>query len=306
MGEEMKRRILSEEEIEQFKKDFYTVETGALSKKYGLRPHSLYYLGKKLGLSRLDFNRKYMSDKSRKYSVDESYFSKIDNHEKAYFLGLMYADGYVQEKKNMASLALSECDIDTVRALKDAMSFDGPIHIYKGKRSNRSPRCVISFSSKRIASSLAAQGCVGRKTFKIRFPFFLDDALYPSFVRGYFDGDGSVFVCKRTIKARGKKYTASDYGVGITSNSDFVHDLHGLLVEMFGRTGIAVAIDKRKVGISNINIRGKAIFAFMDWIYSHDGTRMERKHALYSRLKQARETGLQGEDLVLFCKGEDR
>jgi hypothetical protein len=302
----MKRRVLSKEEIEQFKKDFYTTDTAALSEKYGLRSHSLYYLGKKLGLSRLEFNRKYMSVKSRKYSLDESYFQRIDNHEKAYFLGLMYADGYVQEKRNFVSLALSECDIETVRALKEAMSFDGPIHIYERKGGVRHPMCTVSFSSPKLTHSLVSNGCVGRKTFKIRFPFFLDDALYPSFVRGYFDGDGSVFVCKRMIRARGRKYIASDYGVGITSNSNFIHDLHGILVGMFGRTGIAVAVDKRKDGISNINIRGKAIFAFMDWIYSHDGTMMERKHALYSRLKQARANGLRGEDLVRFCKGEDR
>lgn len=31
----------------------------------------------------------------RKYKLNENYFDKIDIEEKAYFLGLLYADGYI-------------------------------------------------------------------------------------------------------------------------------------------------------------------------------------------------------------------
>lgn len=30
-----------------------------------------------------------------KYSINESYFEKVDSEDTAYFLGLMYSDGYI-------------------------------------------------------------------------------------------------------------------------------------------------------------------------------------------------------------------
>ena len=38
---------------------------------------------------------------SRKYSLKESFFSKINSESKAYWLGFLYADGYVSQGKNI-------------------------------------------------------------------------------------------------------------------------------------------------------------------------------------------------------------
>ena len=35
---------------------------------------------------------------NKKYTVNENYFENIDNEEKAYWLGFLYADGYVRMK----------------------------------------------------------------------------------------------------------------------------------------------------------------------------------------------------------------
>ena len=36
----------------------------------------------------------------KKYDYDETYFSTIDTPEKAYWLGFIYADGYISKKQN--------------------------------------------------------------------------------------------------------------------------------------------------------------------------------------------------------------
>jgi hypothetical protein len=63
-----------------------------------------------------------------------------------------------------------------------------------------------------MVSDLIKHGCVNNKTFKIKLPNISID-IYPSFIRGYFDGDGY-------ISLKGGSGTC-----GITSNYDFVTGL---------------------------------------------------------------------------------
>ena len=46
----------------------------------------------------------------RKYPIDEQFFDAIDSEEKAYFLGMLYADGTNSMKKTEVSLRLQEED----------------------------------------------------------------------------------------------------------------------------------------------------------------------------------------------------
>ena len=56
-----------------------------------------------LGSVNIDSNRLY-----HKYSYNTSIFKQIDTEEKAYWLGFLYADGYVSDKG--VELALKESD----------------------------------------------------------------------------------------------------------------------------------------------------------------------------------------------------
>ena len=59
---------------------------------------------------------------SRKYSCDENYFECIDNEEKAYWLGFIYADGYITSKRAHGSqnfgVSLAIKDKKTFRKIK--------------------------------------------------------------------------------------------------------------------------------------------------------------------------------------------
>ena len=53
-------------------------------------------------------------EQALKYTCDENYFEKIDTAEKAYWLGFMYTDGYIQNKRKNSNMkigiALSQSD----------------------------------------------------------------------------------------------------------------------------------------------------------------------------------------------------
>ena len=55
----------------------------------------------------------------------------------------------------------------------------------------------MSITSKKLAESLTKHGCHANKTYDLIYPsesIFADKSLIQHFIRGYFDGDGSVFI----------------------------------------------------------------------------------------------------------------
>ena len=59
---------------------------------------------------------------SRKYFHNENYFEKIDTEEKAYWLGFIYADGYIESKRKNSSqkfgITLNAKDINHLEKFK--------------------------------------------------------------------------------------------------------------------------------------------------------------------------------------------
>ena len=50
----------------------------------------------------------------------------------------------------------------------------------------------LDIYSKHMSDSLAKLGCIERKSLILEWPEWLEENLYSHFIRGYFDGDGSI------------------------------------------------------------------------------------------------------------------
>ena len=131
---------------------------------------------------------------NRKISIeDEMIFNVIDTQEKAYWLGFLYADGYICEDNSTLEIALKESDKEHIEAFKAFMRTDAKIvkrtSTYKGKVFN-SYRLTVC--SKQIVEDLVFHGCYQNKSLTLEFPKTVPSYLIRHFIRGYFDGDGSV------------------------------------------------------------------------------------------------------------------
>ena len=129
---------------------------------------------------------------SRKYSSNFNYFKFIDTEQKAYWLGVLYADGCVSKKNN--SLRFSSIDKEWIEAYKKDLEYNGPINIEHRHNFNKNIYKVTMYSE-RLVDSLISYGCVERKSLVLKFPD-LPESLIPHFIRGYFDGDGCVYTGK--------------------------------------------------------------------------------------------------------------
>jgi len=126
------------------------------------------------------------------YTMNHAFFDVIDSAVKAYVLGFFYADG--NNLKNGHGIRIQITDLDILERMKVEFEYDGPI-LPRPLRSERHKRIYsLILNSKRLSTALTNLGCPANKTFILRFP---DSTIVPPhllhhFVRGYFDGDGSI------------------------------------------------------------------------------------------------------------------
>jgi len=135
------------------------------------------------------------SHSHRLYSVNETYFDEIDEPNKAYILGLLYADGNVSDYKGHYSLRLKlqDRDMDILYKINDIIHNERPLmFINCCERENVRNQYLLQVDNRRMITSLMKYGVVPNKTDKVEFPTFLRDDLYRDFIRGCIDGDGTL------------------------------------------------------------------------------------------------------------------
>ena len=128
-----------------------------------------------------------------KKKINKNIFEVINTEEKAYWLGFLYADGYVGLTDNRVELTLQLSDVNHIEKFKTFLNSDCKI-------STNSYRSRLSIKDEKIKKDLINLGCTPQKSLILKFP--TDDKvpkeLIRHFIRGYFDGDGSLCVTEKT------------------------------------------------------------------------------------------------------------
>lgn len=204
-----------------------------------------------------------------KYSVDETFFKKIDTEEKAYVLGWMYSDGNVRhDGKWRISIAITDEEI--LLKIKDIIKYDGPLY-YKSKEGNRKDQVELCVNRKRMTDDLINLGCVPAKSLILTLPTYeqIPENLFNHFIRGIFDGDGSVY-----------------NGVTICGSYDFTHQLAKILPCEI--TNIYQRYKKKDIRKSAHQLfigRKLEITKFFNWLYKDATIYLERKKQQVDKLE---------------------
>ena len=130
---------------------------------------------------------------------DETFFDVIDTEEKAYWLGFIYADGCVSHRENtdVFEIKLSETDKTHLEKLKLSLQSEHCIGTYTSTSGYNIDKtyCSISIVNQHLVDALIKSGVTYQKTHNLKFPTTtqVPNGLIRHFIRGYFDGDGSVY-----------------------------------------------------------------------------------------------------------------
>jgi len=213
---------------------------------------------------------------NRRYNVNHNYFDIIDTEEKAYWLGFLYADGYIRERKSGKSLEmkLSIKDKHHLERFRDSIEsnhkiIDGFNNVkYKGGISSSHMSSLAIYSSQ-LVESIKTQGIHSRKTFTIERPKIHND-LIRHFIRGYFDGDGSF------------SFNESKHHISfqlVSASTEF----RKFLIEVFGNLGVICYV----YNDINLTVR-KSIdcVKIYDYMYNNSKIYLERKQKKYELFRK--------------------
>lgn len=171
--------------------------TAASANKYGVKNQSLTKYLKDLNL--YDESRKGVNKKA----YNEHFFDVIDTEEKAYWLGFIFADGYIYSspldtsKKRIDwnfELCTKGDDKEHMEKFAKAIGYNKELHVTKADKYGHT-RCRVCLSSEILWRQLNSLGCTPRKSLTLKFPdenIFKSKDLIRHFIRGYFDGDGCI------------------------------------------------------------------------------------------------------------------
>lgn len=221
-----------------------------------------------------------MSEIKRKYPIDETYFDEINTQDKAYLLGLYYADGYNNEKTRKVKLSLARKDEALVTRVRDIISPNRPLYYYKR---NNVDSVTVTLCNKHMSEVMARHGCMQAKTFKVTFPTFLHPDLIPHFIRGYFDGDGCITFCRNKP---GSAYIK--YYINIVGTESFVMTIQSIFRSQVNcNSNMTIRHPEHNNNIRQLGSSGnRQIKRVLDWLYKDATIYLERKYQRYRALCQ--------------------
>ena len=205
---------------------------------------------------------------------NENYFEKIDNHDKAYIIGLLLSDGYVVKNYSGFGMQLNEKDVSILEKIKKRLGNSCSIIDIKGRGLIKvCGRFVYSKGMKRItchnhkiANDLSNFNILKNKTNRLKIPKFAKK-YYSSFFRGFIDGDGTVGINSQT------NYPWCQF---VCCNNNFLEECKVLLASFGFNVGVSYG---KSIGYLYIKGGKKSIFKFLRWIYKDKGEMfLERKY----------------------------
>lgn len=222
-----------------------------------------------------------------RYILDENYFDCIDTESKAYILGFIYADGFVGDEK-FNNIVIAVNDLEILEFIAKEFKFTGNIRkTKKGGFENSKCGYSLNFSSKIMASRLREIGLYPNKSLTIDTLPQIDKKLVRHFIRGYFDGDGSIVLSHNTSYYKAIdgviKYIYPTYCFMILGTKGFLEEI---IKE--AEFNYAKIHNTKSEKIKCIKINAKKEFNnIFKYLYDNSTIKLERKYNKWNEIKSA-------------------
>jgi DNA-directed RNA polymerase subunit L len=200
-------------------------------------------------------------------------FSIIDTEEKAYILGFLAADGNIRKDMTAVVINLASRDHAFLEMLRDIISPTSKITTttYTMETGYVRHTSTLRVGSRTLCEQLISHGITPAKTETLQPPTSLKDEMVSAFVRGFFDGDGSIGLRKEYLPyVSALSIVIVSFGKHIL---EFIKDWYEEQSEIFNLT-----ITKKRKKYHHFRLSGWRAQKFLSLIYEHSTIYLPRKY----------------------------
>ena len=217
------------------------------------------------------YNKRYA-----KYNINEEFFDK-QTPESLWVLGFIFADGSMD--KRGYSIALTQKEPEILEKINILMESNYPIRKRHNAGWSNGDICRLRMTSKKLYIALEKYGLHPNKSLDIKFPE-LDKSIVSHFIRGYFDGDGSIYVA--TSKSKGKEYPS--LRVKMVGSKKLISKMKSIIFNLYRIEGSASFPGR----VEEVRYSTKKAGKLMDIIYkgSNEEIRLNRKYKIFQNWRQ--------------------
>ena len=156
--------------------------------------------------------------------------------------------------------------------MKKCIGYTGPIAFIESRfviisKSWSKKQRKLCITNKKLCNRLKELGVIEKKSLVLKFPKWLNKNLHKHFIRGYFDGDGSVFMVEKYKRA----------GFSMMGTKDFITNCGKIIKE---NTGCNFSMNQcGEKNTWNLSVDGNnQIEKVLKWLYENATVYMNRKH----------------------------
>lgn len=232
-------------------------------------------------------------NKQNRSKFNEQVFDQIDSEEKAYWLGFIFADGYISSsplRENVKSIYIFELslglkDQEHLEKFRSFMKYEKPLII-------DTYRCRFTLSNKHLWNVLNDYGCTPNKSLTLKFPK-IPENLIKHFIRGYFDGDGcitrhvnikTVTPCVEVLGTKNMLENILEYS---NTDASFKHD------------------PRHSEETLSLNWNKEQGIKFINYLYQDCSIYLDRKYKLYQFFKNGSRSVEEFTELLSGNNGEN-
>lgn len=196
------------------------------------------------------------------------------NSKSFYLLGLIASDGVIDGYHIKIGLK----DKSLLETLRDDLVPGKPLYINK-----RDDTWYLKISNKKIMEFVKNAGITKRKslTLKIKQPI-VKDKLFKHFIRGYFDGDGTVGITRNTNGKSKKNYYRCSVRI-CSGSKKILEQIQNYLSQEYGLNKNKI-IEENNHTFFRIRYVGSQAKMFYNVIYEEDEISLNRKKIKYSNI----------------------
>lgn len=218
-----------------------------------------------------------LNNKQRGYKKNEDFFS-IESHDMAWILGFIASDGTIRKDGNGIKLTLSAKDREILEKIRKKIEIENPIKDYC--TNNGFDICEFVWFCEKHKQDLAKYSIIPNKTFKLQPPWLLDRKYWIDYIRGYFDGDGSINLIKDTKRPNCYNLRWQICG----AQKEFLQWIIDFLYEEYDIPKVNIYTQKRKANLYYFQYSTNATKKIYTILYNESDMYLKRKKDLFDEI----------------------